>query len=87
MGNAMTFGEVLESIDRLSLDEQEAMMDVLHRRIIEHRRLAKEIKKAQQEFGEDKCKPTNLCLIWNGVLPSLRAMVESLGAGYGVRLG
>ncbi len=53
MGNAMTFGEVLESADRLSLDEQETMMDVLHRRA----ELVKEIQNAQQEFKEGECKP------------------------------
>ncbi|MDI6794256.1 MAG: hypothetical protein QME81_15570 [bacterium] len=60
MGNAMTFSEVLESADELSLDEQETLMEVLHRRIIEHRRaeLVKEVQNAQQEFKEGKCKPT-----------------------------
>lgn len=60
MENAMTFSEVLESADELSLDEQETLMEVLHRRIIEHRRagLAKEVQNAQQEFKEGKCKPT-----------------------------
>ena len=59
MGNVMTFNKVLESADKLSLDEQEALTEVLHRRIIEHRRaeLAKEIKDAQQEFKDGKCKP------------------------------
>ena len=59
MGNVMTFNKVLESADKLSLDEQETLTEVLHRRIIEHRRaeLAKEIKDAQQEFKDGKCKP------------------------------
>ncbi len=59
MGNVMTFSEVLESADELSLGEQETMIEVLHRRIIEHRRaeLAKEVQDAQQEFKEGKCKP------------------------------
>ena len=60
MRNAMTFSEILESADELSLDEQETLMEVLHRRIIEHRRagLVKEVQNAQQEFKEGKCKPT-----------------------------
>ncbi|MEW6607431.1 MAG: hypothetical protein AB1414_08255 [bacterium] len=59
MGNVMTFNKVLESADKLSLDEQETLTEVLHRRIIEHRRaeLSKEIQDAQQEFKEGKCKP------------------------------
>ncbi|MEK7275417.1 MAG: hypothetical protein AAB110_09180 [Candidatus Desantisbacteria bacterium] len=70
MGNAMTFGKVLESADRLSLDEQETMMDILHRRIIEHRRaeLAKEIQNAQQEFKEGGCKPTTPSEIMREIL-------------------
>ena len=60
MENVMSFNEVLESADKLSLDDQETLMEVLHLRIIEHRRavLAKEIQDAQQEFKEGKCKPT-----------------------------
>ena len=60
MENVMSFNEVLEFADKLSLDDQETLMAVLHRRIIEHRRaeLAKEIQDAQQEFKEGKCKPT-----------------------------
>lgn len=59
MGKVMTFNKVLESADKLSLDEQETLTEVLRRRIIEHRRaeLAKEIKDAQQEFKDGKCKP------------------------------
>ena len=59
MGKVMTFNKVLESADKLSLDEQETLTEVLHRRIIEHRHteLAKEIQDAQQEFKKGKCKP------------------------------
>ncbi|MDP8238602.1 MAG: hypothetical protein P9X24_05900 [Candidatus Hatepunaea meridiana] len=55
----MTFNNVLESVDRLSLDEQETLMEVLHRRIIEHKRskLAREIQSARQEFQEGSCQP------------------------------
>ena len=53
------FGEVLDAVDRLPLEEQEILVDVLHRRIIEHRReqLASEILQAQQEFREGRCQP------------------------------
>ena len=59
MGNVMVFNEVLESADKLSLDEQETLMDVLHRRITEHRRaeLVKEIRDAQQEYQKGRCRP------------------------------
>jgi hypothetical protein len=39
----MPFGEVLEAVGKLSLEEQETLLDVLHRRIIEHRR--------EEDFG------------------------------------
>lgn len=59
MENGMSFGEVLEAVDSLSLEEQETLADVLHRRIIEHRReaLAREIQQAQQEFQAGQCRP------------------------------
>jgi len=51
------FGEVLEAVDQLSLEEQEALSEVLNRRIIEYRRdeLARDIQDAQQEFQKGKC--------------------------------
>ena len=60
MGNTMIFSEVLESADKLSLDEQETLIEVLHRRFIEHRRaeLVKEIQNAQQEYEEGRCDAT-----------------------------
>jgi len=59
MENVITFNKVLESVDELSLDEQEALVEILHRRVIEYRRveLAKEIQSAQQEFEEGRCRP------------------------------
>lgn len=55
----VSFGEILEAADKLTLDEQEALMGVLNRRVIEHRReeLAKDIQKAKREFKEGSCKP------------------------------
>jgi hypothetical protein len=54
-----SFAEVLEAADKLSPDEQETMIDILYRRMIEHRRkeLVKEVQEAQQEFQEGRCKP------------------------------
>ena len=59
MGNEITFNDVLESFDKLSLDEQETLTEVIHRRLIERRRseLAKEIQNAQREFKEGSCQP------------------------------
>lgn len=59
MGNILTFNEVLESANRLSLDEQDVLTEILHRRLIEYRRkeIAKEIQEAQQEYQEGRCQP------------------------------
>ena len=57
MGNVIPFGEVLETVEKLSLEDQETLIEVLHRRIIERRReeIAKEIRDAQKEFQAGQC--------------------------------
>ena len=59
MTSVMPFGDVLEAVDKLSLEEQETLIEVLHRRIIERRReeLAQDIQQAQQEFQAGQCRP------------------------------
>ncbi len=59
MRNTMTFGDVLETVDRLPLEEQEELIEILHRRVIERRReeLAKEIQEAQREFRAGRARP------------------------------
>ncbi len=59
MENTFTFGELLEAADRLSLEEQETLMGILHRRMIERGRaeLARDIQEAQKEFQAGKAKP------------------------------
>jgi ADP-dependent phosphofructokinase/glucokinase len=59
MESMLAFGEVLEVVDRLSLEEQERLIEVVRRRVIERRReeLAKEIQDAQKEFQAGHCHP------------------------------
>jgi len=59
MGNTLPFGEILETVDRLPLEEQEALIEILHRRVIERRRaeLAKDIQEAQKEFKAGHARP------------------------------
>ncbi len=59
MERALAFGEVLEAVDELSLGEQETLVEVVQRRIIERRRerLAREIQQAQKEFQAGRCRP------------------------------
>lgn len=61
MQSIMSFGDVLEAADQLSLDEQETLIDILHRRLIERRRadLAKDIREARKEFEAGQAKPAS----------------------------
>jgi hypothetical protein len=49
----------LEAADKLSLDEQESLVEILRRRVIEQRRtkLAKDIQDARKEFAAGHCQP------------------------------
>ena len=70
MGNT-SFGEVLDAVDQLPLEEQEMLVEVLHRRVIEHRRehLADEIRQAQQELREGHCSPATPAELMKEILP------------------
>ena len=59
MEKTLSFGEVLETVEQLSLEDQEALIDIIRRRIIEQRRaeLAKEIQEAQREFKAGHTRP------------------------------
>jgi hypothetical protein len=59
MEQLIPFGEVLEAIDQLSLDEQETLLDIVQRRIAERgrKRLAAEIQEAREEFASGGCRP------------------------------
>ena len=60
MDHVLQFGEVLEAADQLSHDEQEELIDILHRRLAQasRQRLVAEIKVSRQEFEEGCCLPT-----------------------------
>jgi len=56
----MRFGEVLDAADQLSVEEQEELVEVLHRRVIERRReeIAAEIQEARHEYESGACRPS-----------------------------
>jgi hypothetical protein len=60
----------LEAADKLSLGDQEALLEVLHRRIIERRReeIAKDIEEAQQEFQAGQCRPITPSELMNEIV-------------------
>jgi hypothetical protein len=53
------FSAALDAVEKLSLDEQETLVDILRHRIAEYRRteLAKDVQDAQQEFRDGGCSP------------------------------
>ncbi|TAK63873.1 MAG: hypothetical protein EPO24_03760 [Bacteroidetes bacterium] len=56
MQNTITYNDILEDVDKLSLEEQESLIDVIQHRLIERRRdeLAKEIQAVRQEYRDGK---------------------------------
>jgi hypothetical protein len=58
MKKVPTFEEVLAAADRLSLEEQETIMDILRKRLIDERRkeLNKEVHEARKEFQAGQCR-------------------------------
>jgi hypothetical protein len=60
-----TFGQVLDSADELTLEEQENLVSVLQRRVAERRRaeLIRDVKEARQEFKAGKVRPASVAEI------------------------
>jgi len=56
---AKSFGEILEAADKLSIEEQEELIEVLSRRAADRRRdlLSRDIRNARKEFKEGRTKP------------------------------
>ena len=54
-----SFGEVLELADKLSLDEQQSLMEILlkHKREQPRIEIAKNIQAARKEFLKGQCQP------------------------------
>ena len=55
----MQFGEVLEAADHLSHDEQQELVAILNRRLVQaaRQRLAADVRDARWEFAEGRCLP------------------------------
>ena len=58
----LSFHEVVEAIERLSIDEQETLSKVLCRRLAERRRLrlVAEVRQADEELKAGKCRPATV---------------------------
>lgn len=58
MATAYAFGDILDAATELTIDEQETLIDVLRRRIAEHRRTAivRDVREAREEFEAGRCR-------------------------------
>jgi len=61
MGKTFVFADILDSVEALSLDEQEALMEIVRRRADERRRkgLTRDVEEARREFRDGACKPAS----------------------------
>ena len=59
VAKAQLFGQILEGIETLSIEDQEVLAEILHRRIVERRReeLVHDVQMAQQEFQAGQSRP------------------------------
>jgi hypothetical protein len=59
MENAPPFADILEAAGSLSLEEQEVLVEILNRRLIERRRaeLAADVADADRQFQQGECRP------------------------------
>ena len=70
MEEARSFDEILEATDKLPLEDQEALLDILGRRIAERRRssLAQEVRNARSELRRGRCEPATADEIMKEIL-------------------
>jgi hypothetical protein len=64
-----SFAQTLDVIESLPVDEQEDVLEVLQRRLAEHRRaeLVATVKLSRKEFAAGKCKPASVAAIMRQV--------------------
>ena len=57
-----TFSDVLETIEKFTVDEKETLVDILQHRLAEYRReqILKDIKSSEEEFEKGLCKPMSV---------------------------
>jgi hypothetical protein len=59
MEQTASFADVLEAVDRLSNEDQTALVEIVRRRVaeLERKRVCADALEAQQEFSEGRCRP------------------------------
>lgn len=70
MKTLQSFSSILDAVEKLSIEDQEALIEVIKRRILELRRsaLANEVRQAQREFKAGECPPASPSGIMNEML-------------------
>lgn len=70
MKKSSDFSEVLDATERLSLEERETLVEVLHHRTVEERRelLKREVLESRREFAAGKCRPASPSQIMRDIL-------------------
>ena len=65
------FAEIVDAADKLSVDEQQALVDLLMRRIADERRkrLVQDVQEARAEFAKGECGPASVEQIIDEVRP------------------
>jgi hypothetical protein len=65
-----TYGQVVDSIEALPDEQQESLVDLMQRRLVERRRqaLARSVQEARKEFKSGKCRPATPAEIMRKVL-------------------
>jgi hypothetical protein len=60
MGNVLSFDDLLEAADLLGLDDQETLIEILRRRLVDRRRaeIVEEVRAARKELSEQGCRPS-----------------------------
>jgi len=58
----MILAEVLDAADRLSIEEQETLIEVLRRRLTEMRRqqIVRDVQDAREAFANGECHPATV---------------------------
>lgn len=65
------FGYLLDAVEKLSLEDQEALVDILHKRTIERRRreIAEEAREALREHAAGQSRPVTPEELMKELLP------------------
>jgi riboflavin synthase len=70
MSHVMTFGNILDEVHKMPLEDQDMLREILSKRIREHRRnqLADEMREARAEYNAGQCRPISVDDLMNEIV-------------------